>query len=347
MVLTVTQLAKQIGAELIGDGAGQIQSVAAVELANSDQVTFVSSARHITSLEKSQAGAAIVAKQLKADGFKNPQLIVEDVSDALIKALTIFAPKLKPAEPGIDETAKIGENVKIAKGVSVGPYVIIEDDVQIGSGTVISAGCKIRQSCKIGENCRFDNNVVVSHSCTIGNNVIIQANSVIGSTGFGYTLVDSQPKLIPHNGGVVIEDFVEIGACVCIDRAKFGNTIIGAATKLDNLVHIAHNVQLGRCCLIAGQVGIAGSSKVGDGVIMGGQAGLSDNIEVGNAVMVGGQAGVFHSAKAGIQVFGSPAIEKTEAIRNVVLMKRLPKQLKQLSARIKELEASKNNKKPM
>ena len=265
----------------------------------------------------------------------------------MIKALTIFAPKLKPAKPGIDETAKIGKNVKIAESVSVGPYVIIEDDVQIGSATVISAGAKIGQGCEIGENCRFDNNVVVYHSCTIGNNVIVQANCVIGSTGFGYSVVDSQPKLIPHNGGVVIEDFVEIGAGSCIDRAKFGNTKIGAATKLDNLVHVAHNVQIGRCCLIAGQVGIAGSSKVGDGVVMGGQAGLTDNIEVGKAVMIGGQAGVLHNVESGIQIFGTPAIEKTQAIRNSVLMKRLPKQLKQLSARIKELEASKNNKKPV
>ncbi len=154
-------------------------------------------------------------------------------------------------------------------------------------------------------------------------------------------------ELIPHNGGVVIEDFVEIGANCCVDRAKFGNTIIGSGTKIDNLVQIGHNVVIGKCCLIAGQVGISGSCKVGDGVVLGGQVGVSDNIEIGDGTMVGAQAGVMNNVGAGQQLAWSPAIDRKQALRAIGLVMRLPKlveQLKQLSKRIEKLESAKDDK---
>ena len=189
--------------------------------------------------------------------------------------------------------------------------------------------------------------MVVYHNCVVGNNVVIQANSVIGSTGFGYYFIDGAHRLIPHNGGVVIEDFVEIGANCCVDRAKFGNTIIGAGTKIDNLVQVAHNVIIGKCCLIAGLVGIAGSCKVGDGVVVAGQAGLGDNIEIGESTIVGPKAGVVQSVAGGQQVIGMPAIDKMEAFRIFNLTRRLPKMvelLRDLGERIRRLEASKDDK---
>jgi UDP-3-O-[3-hydroxymyristoyl] glucosamine N-acyltransferase len=154
--------------------------------------------------------------------------------------------------------------------------------------------------------------------------------------------------LIPHNGGVIIEDFVEIGANCCVDRAKFENTVIGAGTKIDNLVQIAHNVEIGKRCLIVSQVGIAGSSKLGDGVVLGGQVGVVGHIEIGNAAMVAAQSGVTHSLKAGEQVGGTPAVDIKEAMRIVMLSKRLPKfaeQLKQLMARVEKIETAKDDKK--
>jgi len=213
---------------------------------------------------------------------------------------------------------------------------------------VIASGCRIGENSKLGKSCRLDSNVVVYHNCIIGNNVVIQANSTIGSVGFGYSRIDGSFKLIPHNGGVVIEDFVEIGANCCVDRAKFGNTIIGAGTKIDNLVQIAHNVVIGKCCLIAGQVGISGSCKLGDGVVLAGQVGLVDNIKIGDGAMVGAQSGVAHNVAAGQQMLGSPAIEGKESLRIFGSIRRLPKlaeQLKQLSKRIEKLEAAKDNKK--
>jgi UDP-3-O-[3-hydroxymyristoyl] glucosamine N-acyltransferase len=344
MKLTVAQLAERLCAELVGDGSAAIKAVGTVASAGENEVTFVTDSRRIPALEKSCAGAVIVAKRIEC--LAKPQLIVENIDAALIETLHIFAPKLKAVAKGVDPTARVGD-VKIAKSVAVGPGVVIDDRVEIGENTIVSSGCKIGQNSKVGKNCRLDSNVVVYHNCIIGNNVVIQANTTIGSTGFGYSFIDGAHRFIPHNGSVVIEDFVEIGANCCIDRAKFGNTIIGAGTKIDNLVQIAHNVVIGKCCLIAGQVGIAGSCRLGDGVVMGGQAGLSDNIEIGDGTMVGARSGVIHNVAAGQKIFGMPAIDKGEALRVIGLTRRLPKlaeQLKQLSKRIKRLEAAKNDK---
>ena len=346
MRLTVAQLAERIGAELVGDGSGQISAVGGAETAGESDVTFITNDRYIPRLEKSRAGAVIIGRRI--EGLGKPQLIVKNIEAALIEVLNVFAPKLRAAAAGIDPAAKVGQNVKIARGVSVGPGVVIDDGAEIGEDSVIASGCKIGENSKLGKNCRLDSNVVVYHNCTLGNNVIIQANSAIGSTGFGYSFIDGSHKLIPHNGGVVLEDFVEIGANCCVDRAKFGNTIIGAGTKIDNLVQIAHNVVIGKCCLIAGQVGIAGSCKLGDGVVLAGQVGLADNIQIGDGVMVGAQSGVTHSMPAGQQLLGMPATDKGEALHIISLTKRLPKLaelLKQLRKRIERLEAAEDDKK--
>ena len=265
----------------------------------------------------------------------------------MIEAFKIFAPELKGAVEGIDATAKVADSAEIGKGVSIGHGAVIDDGVQIGERTVIESGCRIGENAKIGSNCRIDSNVVVYHDCILGDNVIVQANSTIGSTGFGYYFIQVAHRLIPHNGVVVLEDFVEVGACSCIDRAKFGETRIGAGTKIDNLVQIAHNVVTGKCCLIAGQVAIAGSVRLGDGVIMGGRSGATDNVKIGDGTMVGGCSSVFNDVKAGQQLFGTPAIDKSDAIRIIGLTRRLPKrmeQLKQLIKRVEKLEAAKDNK---
>ena len=349
MKLTVAQLAKRLGAELVGQPDQfnrQITAVGPVEAAGGSDITFISSDKHRTKLKQSQAGAVIISECI--EDLAAPQLIVKNVDAALIEVLNIFAPELRPAVKGIDPTAKIGQSVTIAEGASIGPGVVIDDGAKVGTNSIIAGGCKIGQNSKVGENCRLDCNVVVYHNCTIGNNVIIQANTTVGSTGFAYAVIDGCNRLIPHNGTVVIEDFVEIGANSCVDRAKFGQTRIGAGTKIDNFVQIAHNVVIGKCCLIAGQVGIAGSCKIGDGVILAGHAGLSDNIEIGDGTMVGATSVVFHSVGPGQKLFGTPALIAREAIRGMTLTKRLPKlveQLKQLITRVENLETAKNDKK--
>jgi UDP-3-O-[3-hydroxymyristoyl] glucosamine N-acyltransferase len=347
MQLTVKELAKRLEAELIGSGESMISSVGPVSASDRNTLTFIADEKHLPDLKSSRAGACIVAKAIA--GITMPQLVVKDVNSALIKALKIFAPVLKLPTPGIHETAVVAQNVKLGKNVSIGPFVFIEDGVEIGDNTVIAAGCKIGQNTKIGAASRLDSNVVIYHNCTIGNSVVIQANTTIGSIGFGYTFIDGAHRLIPHNGVVVIEDFVEIGANCCVDRAKFGETRIGAGTKTDNFVQIAHNVVIGKCCLIVAQVGIAGSAKIGDGVVLAGQVGVSDNIEIGDGAIVGARGCVLKSIGPGMQVFGYPAIEFKEALRVWACTQRLPKlieQFRKLSAKVDKLEASKDNSKP-
>jgi len=349
MVLTVAQLAERLGAVLVADEdyvGREITAVGPIEAAGESEVTFVTGDKHLAVLGKSRAGAVIVARRV--EGFDGAQLIVKDVNAALIEALNIFAPQLKGVSEGIEPSAKIGRNVRIAGTAAVGAGAVIDDGVEIGENTIIGSGCKIGENSQIGRRCRLDSNVVIYHNCRLGNNVIVQANSTIGSTGFGYVFIDGSHRLIPHNGGVIIEDFVEIGANCCVDRAKFGNTVIGAGTKIDNLVQIAHNVVIGKCCLIAGQVGISGSCRLGDGVVLAGQVGLADNIKIEDGVMIGAQAGVMNDVPAGRQLAWTPAIERKEALRIVGLVMRLPKiaeQLKQLTKRIEEIEAAKDDKK--
>jgi len=349
MELTVAQLAERLDAELAGgadDTGRQITAVCSIEAADENEVTFITDNKHKAALEKSRAGAVIVSAHI--EGLDRPQLIVKDVNSALIEALSTFAPRLKAATEGVDPTARIADSARIAEAVSIGPYVVIDEGVEIGPNSIIAAGCRIGENSRIGANSRIDSNVVIYHNCRLGEHVIVQANSTIGSTGFGYSFIDGAHKLIPHNGGVVIEDFVHIGSNCCVDRAKFGNTIIGAGTKIDNLVQVAHNVVIGKCCLIAALTGLSGSCKLGDAVVLAGQVGLADNIEIGDGVMVAAQAGVTGNVPAGQKMAWTPAIKARDAFRLVTLTMHLPKmaeQLKKLTKRTERLEAAEDDKK--
>jgi UDP-3-O-[3-hydroxymyristoyl] glucosamine N-acyltransferase len=342
--LTIEQLAQQIGAQCIGDGAAHVKGISTIETAGANEITFVSSDKHLSKLAGSKAAAAIVAKAV--DDCSMPQLVVKNVDAALVAALKIFAPKLTPTAAGIHPSAVVEKMAQIAQSASIGAGAYISHSAKVGENTCLGAGCVVGENSVIGNNCRFDANVVVYHNCTIGNNVIVLANTTIGSTGFGYSYFDGRHNLIPHNGGVIIEDFVELGANCCVDRAKFGNTVIGAGSKVDNLVQIAHNVVIGKCCLIVAQVGIAGSCKLGNGVVLGGQVGMADHINIGDGTMVAAQSGVVTDLPAGQKMGGTPAREIRETLRIVMAEQRLPellKQVKELTNKVAELEAAKNN----
>jgi UDP-3-O-[3-hydroxymyristoyl] glucosamine N-acyltransferase len=325
MDISLAELARHLGARLVGDSGRSICGVAALDSASPDQITFVADAKYVSRLRSSRAGAAIVGKRVER--LDMAQLIVDDVDAALLKVLSLFAEK-DDLCPGVHPTARIGKDVTLGKGIGIGPHVVIADGVTIGDDTFIAAGCTIGRNARIGAGCRLYAGVVVYERCEIGNNVVIQANSVIGSVGFGYAYIDGQHRLVPHIGNVVIEDRVEIGANTCIDRAKFGSTRIGAGTKIDNLVQIAHNVTIGRLA------GIAGSCRLGDGVVLGGQVGVRDHVTIGDGAMVGGKSFVMQDIPAGEKVFGLPAMEKNKALRVLYATRRLP----DLIARVGKLE---------
>jgi UDP-3-O-[3-hydroxymyristoyl] glucosamine N-acyltransferase len=344
MKINICELAERIGAEVVGDGTVEVTGVGPVACAGADKITFLSDNKRAGELKKSTAAAVLVSRAVQ--GFRGAQVVVENVDASLIETLKVFAPKLKAPAAGIDPTARIGADAKLGDGVSIGPYVVIDDNVEIGAGTVIAAGCRVGENTRVGCNTRFDSNVVVYYNCTIGDNVVIQANSTVGGVGFGYSFIDGAHRLIPHNGTVVIEDFVELGANCCVDRAKFGETRIGAGTKVDNLVQIAHNVTIGKCCLITSQVGISGSCRIGDGVVLAGQVGVADNIVIGDGVKIGAQSGVYTDVEDGKQLLWTPALEHREALRVIGNLLRLPKlvqDFKRLTERVDKLEASEDD----
>ncbi len=346
MELTVAELAERIGARLYGSGEAHVNRVWPIDTAQSSDLTFATERKFADKLAKCKAGAVLLNNQIET--LRIPQLVVKDVNAALIESLKIFAPVLEQPAAGFDETAKVSPKAKIGKNVSIGPMALIDNGAEVGESSVIGAGVKVGQNSKIGNNSRIDCNVVIYHNCSMGNNCIIQANTTIGSTGFGYRFINGQHRLIPHNGGVVIEDFVEIGANCCVDRAKFGNTLIGAGTKIDNLVQIAHNCIIGKCCLFAGQVGIAGSTIVGDGVVIAGQSGATDNVKIGNEVMIGAKSAVLNDVPDRKKVFGTPAVDIKDSLKSIVMIRKLPKileRVRDIDERLRKIESAKDNKK--
>jgi len=343
ITMTLAAFSEKLNARLIGDGDQAISGINTIQDAGAQHVCFLTSDKHQKNLQQSRAAAVIVDAPLK--DCPMAQVVVDNVNRGLIAALQLFATTLKTPS-GIHPTAVIDPNAAIAPTAAVGPHAVIAAGVTIGAHCVIGANVTVGENSQIGEHTRLDSNVVIYHNCRIGSCCIIQANSTIGATGFGYAYIDGQHRLIPHNGGVIIEDGVEIGANSCVDRAKFGNTVIGAGTKIDNLVQIAHNVQIGKLCLLAGQVGIAGSVQIGNGVIFGGQSGIVDNKTVGDGAIFCATSVSIADIPPGQTVLGTPSQELQRELRCTAIYQKLPafaKEVKQLTKKIKQLDAAKND----
>ncbi len=341
--MDLSKLAQKIQAELVGAGTVHVTGINTIHKATSSEVCFLSSAKHAKDLPQSQAAAVIVKGTLP--GITMAQLVVDNVNRGLIAALEIFAPRLR-GFAGIHSTAVVESDAELHETVAVGPNAYVGHGVRIGANTVLGPGCSVGEHSTIGANCRLDSNVTVYHDCQIGNHCIIQANATLGATGFGYSYIDGQHRLIPHNGGVVLEDGVEVGSNSCIDRAKFGHTHIGAGTKIDNLVQIAHNVHTGRLCLFAGHVGISGSTVIGDGVVFAGAAGTADHVTVGDGAVLGAQAVATKNIAPGTKVWGTPAQNMSDEMRCRAAFKHLPdlvQEVRQLRSRITELEELRAN----
>lgn len=342
--ISLKDLAQKIEAQLIGDGSIEITELTSFDQANETKLAYLENVKNLNKLEKSNAAAVIVAT--KIDNFSRPQLVVKNVQAAVIDVLTLFAPKLTPPTTGIHHSAVVEKSAKISSTASIGSGVYIGHNVSIGENSIICPNVSIGENSTIADNTKIDANVVIYHNCKIGSNCIIQAGAIIGALGYGYSFLDGQHKLIPHNGGVIIEDCVHVGANCCIDRGKFGDTIIGAGTKMDNLIQIGHGAKIGMCCLIVAQVAIGGSAKLGNGVVVAGQTGIANLVEIGDLTRIGARSGVMSNLPAGSEVLGSPAVDAKDAMKQVLATVKLPellKQVKLLTKRIEKLESSADN----
>ncbi|HTR41727.1 MAG TPA: UDP-3-O-(3-hydroxymyristoyl)glucosamine N-acyltransferase [Pseudomonadales bacterium] len=331
MPFTTQEIAKVIGGQIVGDGNAVLKSFATIESAQPGDLTFAENEEFFSRAEQSAATAIIADKRFTSD--KKTIIQVPNARVAFAKALTLFFPD-KAFPPGIHPTAVIAATAMIDPSAHIGPHCVIGERVNIGARTVLQAGNYIGDDSKLGEDVNLFPNVTVYSQGDIHNRVRIHANSVIGSDGFGYATDGPVHIKVPQIGNVIIHDDVEIGASVTIDRGALGATVIGKGTKIDNLVQIGHNVQVGESCLLISQVGIAGSTKLGNYVVLAGQVGIAGHLKIGNQVVVGAQSGVMHNIPDGETWLGTPARPNKDMKRQFVSIPRLPELLK----RVAELE---------
>jgi UDP-3-O-[3-hydroxymyristoyl] glucosamine N-acyltransferase len=333
---SLKEIAKLIDGEIIGDADITISGVCGINEANAGDITFLANPKYLHLMDQTQASAIITSREVTS--APKPIIRVANPSLAFAKLMSLVNPQDRVKPKGIHSTAIIPKSVKLAKDVAIGAYVVIEDNVDIGQRSIIYAGCFVGQNTKIGKDCLIYPNVTIREAVSIGNEVVINSGTVIGSDGFGFATVEGVHQRIPQVGTVIIEDCVEIGSNVTIDRARFDKTIIGKGTKIDNLVQIAHNVVIGENSIIISQAGISGSTKIGKNVILAGQAGLVGHIEVGDGAVVAAQAGVTKSIPAGTKVSGYPAKPHDQAKRVNACVQRLPKLYEKVAALEKQIE---------
>ncbi|MEI6631583.1 MAG: UDP-3-O-(3-hydroxymyristoyl)glucosamine N-acyltransferase [bacterium] len=305
MQKTLKEIAKLVNGEVVGDEGIVITGVCGIKEAEAGDITFVANPKYFPFIEKTRATAIIAPRDLK--NASRPIIRTDNPSIAFAKILSL-AMAFEVVHPkGIHPSAILGKDVSLGRDVAVGAYTVIEDNVAIGDKSIIYGGCYIGHHTKIGSDTLIYPNVSIRERLLIGSRVVIHSGTVIGSDGFGFVNIEGLNQRIPQIGTVVIEDDVEIGSNVTIDRARFDKTIIGSGTKIDNLVQIAHNVVVGANSLIIAQAGISGSTTIGKGVTIAGQAGLVGHINIGDGAVLAAQAGVTKSVPPNTIVSGYPA----------------------------------------
>lgn len=336
MQKTLKEIAQLIQGEVVGDDTIAVKGVSGIKEAKNGDITFLANPKYLSYIDKTEASAIITSRDVLRSS--KPIIRTDNPSLAFVKIVSLFAPGEIHKPLGIHPTAILGKNVKLGKGVSIGAYVSLEDNVIIGDNSVIYGGCFIGNDTQIGQDALIYPNVSIREFVVIGRRVIIHSGSVIGSDGFGFLTIEGQHHKIPQIGTVEVEDDVEIGANVTIDRARFDKTIIGKGTKIDNLVHIAHNVIIGQNSIIVAQVGISGSTVIGNNVTLAGQAGLVGHITVGDNAIVAAQGGVTKSVPANTLVSGYPAKPHNIAIKVNACVQNLPRLYETVNALKKKIE---------
>lgn len=331
--LTLRQVAERLGGTVEGDETRTVRGLAALEEAGPDELTFASEPKHFSALGKTRAAAALVP--VGAHPQPAPALVhVSNVPLAVGQLLAWLAPPEDLPPRGVDTSAVVHPTARVAADAAVGPKVTIGPRATVGAGTALCAGVALGADVCVGAGCVLQEGVVVRSGCVLGDRVRIGPNSVIGADGYGYVFAGGVHHKIPHIGNVVIEDDVELGACVCVDRAKWGSTRIGAGTKIDNLCQIAHAVQVGPGVLMAAQVGVAGSTKIGPFAVFGGKVGVRDNIEIGPGAVIGACACIAQSVTTTRPQMGVPSRDALAFLQQQKALEKLP----ELLHRVKKLE---------
>jgi UDP-3-O-[3-hydroxymyristoyl] glucosamine N-acyltransferase len=341
---TLAELARRVGGEVQGDGALRLEGVAPLEDAGPAEISFFANKKYRQAFEASRAGAVVVERDADVPPGRN-LLRATSAYLAFAKISTLFHPP-REAVPDVSPLAAIHPSANVHPSAEVMPLASIGADARVGARTIVFPGAHVGEGARVGEDCLLYQNVVVRERCVVGNRVILQPGCVVGSDGFGFALdMEGEGRgprhfKVPQVGIVVVEDDVELGANTCVDRATLGVTRIGRGAKIDNLVQIAHNVEVGPLSILASQVGIAGSTKLGMGVVAWGQAGVVGHITIGDRATINAQAGVGHDLEPGARVAGSPATPDVAWARNTAVFNRLTemrRELRELRAEVARL----------
>ena len=341
--MKLEQVASLVSGTLEGDGSIEINGVRGVHDAKEGDITFLMQNKYLDVLKKSKASAVFVVKPVEVS---IPQIVVAKPELAFARLVNEFHPEPRP-QPGIHSSVVIGEKVVLGENVTLSAGVCIGENVSIGNDVVLYPNVVIGNDCKIDDYCTLHPNVTLYRNTEMGRHVIVHAGTVIGADGFGYTLDEKGCHYkINQFGRVVIEDFVEIGANSCIDRAAMDTTLIKAGTKIDNLVQVAHNCTVGNHSILVAQVGLAGSCKLGHHVVLAGQVGLADHVTLGNQVTVTAKSGTFRDLENNAVVSGWPAVPTGTWKRYVATLPKLPdlaRKVKELESRLREIENDPND----
>jgi UDP-3-O-[3-hydroxymyristoyl] glucosamine N-acyltransferase len=335
MSFTASEISERVGGEVFGDGATRLTGFASAENARAGDLTFADTKEYFLAAENSPASAILVSGNFSST--KKVLIRVRNARAAVARLLPVFFPPEVPP-PGIDPSAKIAASAHVDPTAHIGPHCVIGEEVRIGERAALLGGNHIGKGSRIGEDVCLHPNVVVYARTTIGNRVTIHAGTTIGSDGYGYVFDAGRHRKVLQVGNVVIHDDVEIGANSAIDRGALGSTVIGAGTKIDNLVHIAHNVVIGSNCLIMGQSGFAGSTQVGDYSVIASQSGIAGHLKLGKQSTVGAKSGVMRDVPDGETVLGLPASPAKATKRQWVAVQHLPEMVRRLRALERQVE---------
>lgn len=324
MEFTAQQIADLIQGKVEGDANATVNTFAKIEEGRNGAISFLSNVKYLHYIYDTESSVVLVDDAMVFDKPVKPTLIrVKNSYEAVAKLMQMYA-SMKPKKKGIDSTAYIHPSAQIGKDCYIGPFVAIGPNVTIGDGCVFHPHVTIGENASVGENTEIYSNAVVYHDCKVGNNCVLHAGCVIGADGFGFAPTEHGYDKIPQLGIVTIEDNVEIGANTCVDRSTMGSTYVRKGVKLDNLVQIAHNTDIGENTVMSSQVGIAGSTKVGKWCMFGGQVGIAGHITIGDKVNLGAQSGVPGSIKDGESLIGTPPVPLRKFFQIAAIEKRLP-----------------------
>ncbi len=338
MEFSAKQIAAFVQGEIVGDENATVHTFAKIEEGVPGALSFLSNPKYTPYIYETKSSIVLVNKDFVPEQPISATLIkVNNAYESLAKLMTLYE-QSHPKRVGIDPLAYVAPTAKIGKDVYLAPFACVGDGAVIGDGTALHPHATVGSNAKVGANCILYAHATVYHDCIVGNNCIMHAGSVVGADGFGFAPSPNGYEKIPQIGIAILEDNVEIGANTCIDRATMGATIIHKGVKLDNLVQIAHNVEVGANTVMASQVGVAGSTKIGEWCMFGGQVGIAGHITIGDKVNLGAQSGVPGSLKANQQLIGTPPMEMKPYFKSQAIFRKLPDMYKEMSALRKELE---------